>query len=106
MKKAKFVDPLYVIFEKYLYDFPNENLDLFIESIVSEYLEYLTAHCVIIPGKKRFFLLKDLADEVYDMYVKRLHGCLNLRDYQNNGQVTKFEKLLAYERYRKLTGTG
>lgn len=98
----QFTDPLYVIFEKYLYDFPNEDLDQFIATIVTEYLTYLTAQNVIVPQSKKHSLLKDLADEVYDMYIKRLHGCLNLKDYQNSGRVTRLEKLLANERYLKL----
>jgi len=104
-KKAAHLDPLYVIFEKYLYNFPDEDLDRFIETIVSEYLGYLDKHDVIVPSKRKVQLMKDLADEVYDIYIRKVHGCLNLQDYQNNGRVTKLEKLRANERYFKLTGS-
>ena len=101
-KEAKFLDPLYVIFEKYLYDFPNEDLDLFIATIVNEYIDYLNTHSVAIPDKTKPMLLKDLADEVYDMFIKKVHGCLNLKDFRNSGRITKLEKLLAQDRYEKL----
>lgn len=105
MDKIPYIDPLYIIFEKYLYDFPHEDLDIFIATIVNEYIDYLQHNNVIVPEKKFSMMMKDLADEVYDMYVKKIHGCLNLKDFHNNGQVTRLEKLLANERYLKLTGT-
>ncbi|MBI4041241.1 MAG: hypothetical protein HY390_05180 [Deltaproteobacteria bacterium] len=101
-EKAQWVDPLYVIFEKYLYDFQNDDLDAFIATIVQEYLTYLQEHNVLIPEKKKEFLLKDLTEEVYDMFVKKIHGCLNLRDFQNSGRVSRLEKLLARDRFEKL----
>ena len=104
MKKSKFVDPLYVIFEKHLFDFPNEDLDLFIATIVNEYFDYLQQNEVIIPEKRMQILMRDLSEEVYDMYIKRIHGCLNLKDFRNSGTVTKLEKILAQDRYFKLTG--
>ncbi len=102
MKDAKYVDPLYIIFEKYLYDFPHEDLDLFIAAIVNEYIEYLKKNEVIIAEKRIQTLMKDLADEVYDMFIKRIHGCLNIKDFQNSGRVSRLEKLLARDRYFKL----
>ena len=105
MKKAQYVDPLFIIFEKSLYDFHNEDLDLFISTIVTEYLDYLNKHEVIVPEQRKQQMIRDLADEVYDMYVKKVHGCLNFKAFRNSGRVTKIEKLLAKERYFKLTGT-
>lgn len=102
MKDSKYVDPLYVIFEKYLYDFPHEDLDLFIATIVNEYIEYLKKNGVIIAEKKFQTLMKDLADEVYDIFIKRIYGCLNLKDFQSSGRVSRLEKFLARERYLKL----
>ena len=104
--KSEHIDPLVIIFEKYVYDFPSESLDEFIETIVNEYLNFLGAQNVVVPEKNRSSLLKDLVDEVYDMYIKKVHGCLNLNDYQRANRVTKLEKLIARDRYLKLTGTG
>lgn len=104
-KEVKYLDPLFVIFEKHLYDFPHEELDLFISNIVHDYLNYLKNSRVIVPESMFQTLMKDLADEVYDMFIKRIHGCLNLKDFQNSGRVTKLERLLAQDRYFKLTGT-
>ncbi|OGQ16899.1 MAG: hypothetical protein A3B70_00835 [Deltaproteobacteria bacterium RIFCSPHIGHO2_02_FULL_40_11] len=101
-EKAKFIDPLYVIFEKHLYDFQSEDLDLFIATIVNHYMEYLQKQAVIIPESKLSVLMKDLTEEVYDMFIKKVHGCLNLKDFQNSGRVTRLEKLLAQERFYKL----
>src|SRR3989338_8656392 len=101
-KEVKYLDPLYVIFEKYLYDFPHEDLDLFIATIVNEYMNYLKTHSVAVPEKSMNFLMKDLTEEVYDMFIKKVHGCLNLKDFRNSGRVTKLEKLLAQERFYKL----
>lgn len=107
MKKneARHFDPLFVIFEKHLYEYPHEDLDLFIATVVNEYIDYLKSHQVAIPERTYSFLMKDLADEVYDMFVKKVHGCLNPKDFHHNGQVTKLEKRLAHDRYWKLTGT-
>lgn len=106
MKDSKYVDPLYIIFEKYLYDFPHEDLDFFIATIVNEYIEYLKKNEVIIAEKRLQMLMKDLADEVYDIFIKRIYGCLNLKDFQNSGRVSRLEKLLARERYSKLASSG
>jgi len=103
-EKVQFLDPLFVIFEKHLYDFPSEDLDLFISTIVTAYVDYLGTHEVVIPEPKKPALLRDLADEVYDMFIKKVHGCLNIKDFRNSGRVTKLEKLLAQERFFKLTG--
>lgn len=102
---ARHFDPLFIIFEKHLYEYPHEDLDLFIATVVNEYIDYLRTHQVLIPEKTYSFLMKDLADEVYDMFVKKVHGCLNLKDFKNNGQVTRLEKRQAQDRYFKLTGT-
>jgi len=104
MSTARQFDPLYVIFERYLFDFPNENLDEFIEAVVTEYLAYLHKQEVAIPEMRKFQLMKDLADEVYEIYIKKVHGCLNIKDYRNSGRVTKLEKLIAQDRYFKMTG--
>ena len=104
-KDSRYFDPLFIIFEKHLYETPHEDLDLFIATVVNEYIDYLKTNQVLIPEKSFSFLMKDLADEVYDMFIKKVHGCLNLKDFQNSGRVTRLEKLLAQDRYWKLTGT-
>src|SRR3989338_813592 len=58
--KSEHIDPLVVIFEKYVYDFPSESLDQFIETIVNEYLNFLSTQNVVVPEKNRPSLLKDL----------------------------------------------
>ena len=105
MKKVEMVDPLYVIFEKFLHDFGGEDLDIFIESIVSEYLSYLKANAVMIPEKRRTSIYQDLCEEVYDMFAKKIHGCSSIREFRSKGGITKLEIVLARDRYYKLTGT-
>jgi len=102
IRKTQYLDPLYVIFEKYLFDFPYDNIDYFVASVVNEYLDYLKERQVHVPDNKKKLLINDLSDEVHQMLIKRIHGCLNLQDYQSNGQITKLDKLLARERYKRL----
>ena len=105
MHKAEFIDPLHIIFEKNLYDFKYEDLDVFIEHVVSEYLTHLQLHGVAIPEARKTTLFKDLTEEVYEMYIKKIHGCLDLREFRNKGRATKLEMVRARDRYYKLTGT-
>ncbi|MGZ3695886.1 MAG: hypothetical protein ACXWQO_17475, partial [Bdellovibrionota bacterium] len=68
-------DPLFIIFEKHLYDFNYESRDLFIAGVVSDYLAHLLKQKAMVPPAWKGHLEKTLFDEVSDMLVRKLYGC-------------------------------
>ena len=99
---ARKLDPLYVIFEKYLYDYTYEDAEFFITMVVSEYLDYLKATRVTLPDKVVPTLQDDLTSEVYDMLVKKIYGNMSIKDYLHSGRVTRLDRMDANDRYKDL----
>lgn len=100
-------DPLYIIFEKHLYDFNYDSRDLFIRGVIDEYAEHLTKNQVIIPTTWRPVLEKNLAEEIADMLVRKLYGCLTVKEFQDKEEQnteTLPQRKEARKRYQKLVG--
>lgn len=100
-------DPLFIIFEKHLYDFNYESREIFIKAVVEEYLDHLTNQKVVVPTIWKAQLEKSLGDEVSDMLVRRLYGCLTVEEFKKKQEES--EELLpakknSRRRYQKLTG--
>jgi hypothetical protein len=110
-KKALFSvkkwDPLFVIFEKHLYDFNYESRDLFIKGVVDDYLQHLGHQKVTVPPLWRGHMEKALAEEVSDMLVRRLYGCLTVEEFKEKAAsevLLAEQKKEARKRYQKLAG--
>ena len=96
-------DPLYVIFEQHLFNFQDSESDrkTFICNIVSDYLNYLRKKNITVPKSLEQPIVEELAAQVNLMLVKKIYGCLTIKDYQDAlpGTVKK----RARSRYSKLS---
>jgi hypothetical protein len=100
-------DPLFVIFEKHLYDFNYDSREVFIKSVVDDYMSHLTTQKVLIPPGWRGHLERTLSEEVSDMLVRRLYGCLTVEEFklkpEHKDEIT-LARREARKRYQKLAG--
>ena len=106
-------DPLFIIFEKHLYDFNYESRELFLKGVVDEYIAHLVRQKTVIPPAWRMHLEKTIGEEVSDMLVRKLYGCLTVEEFQSQTETVvepaKKEEILtvkkeARKRYQKLVG--
>ena len=76
------LDPLYSIFEQYLFNalVEDESTDEFIVRVVSTYLTQLSQTSVI-PQLLRASIEEDLRDEVLEMLRKKTYGHHSLREF-------------------------
>ncbi len=100
-------DPLFIIFEKHLYDFNYESRELFIKSVVDDYVAHLANQKAVVPPSMRVHFEKTISEEVSDMLVRRLYGCLTVEEFKKKTEST--EEILtarkeARKRYQKLAG--
>src|SRR3989338_5083073 len=79
-------DPLYIIFEKHLYDFNYDSRDKFIQGVINEYVSYMVKQKVVIPPMWRPHLEANLKDEVCDMLVRKIYGCLSFEEFKEEKQ--------------------
>ena len=76
-------DPLFHIFEKQLYEFNYETRENFITAVVREYIQFLSRdRKAVIPANRRSLLESTIADDVSDMLVRKIYGCLKVEDEQ------------------------
>jgi hypothetical protein len=105
-------DPLYIIFEKHLYDFNYESRELFIKGVVDDYIAHLVRQKTVIPPAWKIHLEKTIAEEISDMLVRKLYGCLTVEEFQtrtespepSKKEVILTEKKEVRKRYQKLVG--
>ena len=103
-------DPLFIIFEKHLYDFNYESRELFLKGVVDEYISHLVRQQVVIPPAWKNHLDKSIAEEVSDMLVRKLYGCLTVEEFQTKAEDKESKLVLiteqkeARKRYQKLVG--
>lgn len=98
-------DPLFIIFEKHLYDFNYESRELFISGVIEEYITHLAKQRVIIPTTWRATLERNLSEEIADMLVRKLYGCLTVEEFREKENTeTIIERKEARKRYQKLVG--
>ncbi len=87
--KNKRLDPLFQLFEHYLFKRSYEDLSAFTKEVAEEYLAYLDSTTAHVPFHSRSTVMKDLESETHEMLVKRMYGCMKISDYQNYGRVVK-----------------
>lgn len=99
-------DPLFIIFEKHLYDFNYDSRELFLKAVVDDYIGHLVRQKVVIPPMWKAHLDKTLAEEVSDMLVRKLYGCLTVEEFKEKTEIEAVitEKKEARKRYQKLVG--
>lgn len=108
-------DPLFIIFEKHLYDFNYESRELFVKGVIEEYIAHLVRQKTVIPPSWKLHLEKTIAEEVSDMLVRKLYGCLTVEEFRHKTDETVVaeaekkdeiltEKREARKRYQKLVG--
>lgn len=102
-------DPLFIIFERHLYDFNYESRELFVKGVVEEYISHLVAQKTVIPPAWKTHLEKTIQDEVSDMLVRKLYGCLTVEEFKSKSEAESKEEVLAVQRearkrYQKLVG--
>jgi hypothetical protein len=101
-------DPLFIIFEKHLYDFNYESRETFLKGVVDDYVTHLVRQQVTVPPAWRGHLEKTLTEEVSDMLVRKLYGCLTVEEFKAKAEEQKVEIITARKearkRYQKLAG--
>ena len=102
-------DPLFIIFEKHLYDFNYESREIFLKAVVDDYIAHLVRQKIVIPPAWKLLLEKTLGEEVSDMLVRKLYGCLTVEEFKEKKAVENKEEILATRkearrRYQKLAG--
>jgi len=105
-------DPLFIIFEKHLYDFNYDSRELFLKGVVDEYISHLIRQKTAIPPSWKLHLEKTIAEEVSDMLVRKLYGCLTVEEFQAKTALpepAKKEEVITVKRevrkrYQKLVG--
>ncbi len=103
-------DPLFIIFEKHLYDFNYESRELFLSGVVEEYISHLVRQKVVIPPAWKTHLDKTITEEVSDMLVRKLYGCLTVEEFKTKAKdPMKKEEIITVKRevrkrYQKLVG--
>ena len=99
---TKPLDPLYTIFEQHLFNFqdPNADRNVFIESVVKEYLTHLRRLGLSVPTEWEHQIFEELFFQVQTMLVKKIYGCLTINEY--TAKATTQQKRKAKTRYRKL----
>ncbi len=77
------LDPLYVIFERHLFNFadPDSDRAQFIATVVDDYLNFLKKQNIIVPRPMEQLIVEELATQVNTMLVKKIYGCLTLAEY-------------------------
>ena len=77
------LDPLYAIFERYLYNsfLEEENSEEFVAKVVSEYLAHMQKSA-LIPARHVANIETDLKEEVTEMLRKKTYGHFNLKEFR------------------------
>lgn len=96
------VDPLYVIFEQHLCNFQDPEIDrkTFIAGVIADYLSYLRKKNLTVPKTLEQPIVEELANIVNTMLIKRIYGCLTMKEYQKT--VPTGRRKQARSRYSKL----
>lgn len=98
------LDPLYTIFEKHLYNFEDEQESeaAFIGAIVRDYMQFLVKSKVVVPKRWENQIAEELQDQVHQMLVKKMYGCLSIEEFQKNQQDIEEKRKASRKKYKKL----
>lgn len=73
-KPIEWVDPLYKVFEHFLFTRTYEDSNAFTKEVATQYLAYLDSTAGFIPCHARKAILEELESEVHEMLVKKIYG--------------------------------
>ena len=95
------LDALFTILEKHLYDFDDdtENETEFVDKIVNDYIRFLTESNVVIPRKYRNQITEELRNQVRNMLVKKMYGCLSIEEYVRKDPNAREKRKQARKKY-------
>lgn len=95
------LDALFTILEKHLYDFDDntENESEFVDKIVNDYLRFLTESNVVIPRKYHHQITDELRNQVRNMLVKKMYGCLSIEEFIKQQPDAREKRKLARKKY-------
>lgn len=68
------MDPLYQVFEHFLFTRTYEDSNAFTKEVATQYLAYLDATAGFIPCHARKMIQEDLETEIHEMLVKKIYG--------------------------------
>ena len=68
------VDPLYKVFEHFLFTRTYEDSGAFTKEVANQYLAYLDSTAGFIPCHARKAIQEDLETEIHEMLVKKIYG--------------------------------
>lgn len=96
------IDPLYVIFEKHLFEFQDSNIDrkTLIANIVNSYMDYLRKGNVTIPAAYEAHVIEELFGQVSTMLTKKIYGFLSVEEYARG--LTREQREKADLNFRRL----
>ncbi len=96
------LDPLYVIFERHLYHFSDDDGDrkTFVNRIIQDYLTYLRKMNISVPRSLEQAIVEELSAQVNTMLVKKIYGCLSIDDYRKGASFLSKKK--AQSRYKRV----
>lgn len=99
------IDPLYVIFEKHLFEFQDSNIDrkTLIANIVNSYMDFLRKGNVTIPAVYEAHVIEELFGQVNTMLTKKIYGFLSVEEFAKG--LTRDQKEKADRNYRRLKGS-
>lgn len=100
----KKINPLYTIFEKHLYDFDaqEDNEGELIDKIVVDYINLLQQKQIAVPKKWVAQIHEELKDQVRQMLVKKIYGCLSIDEYLESQKDSAVKKKKAKKRYSRM----
>lgn len=76
------------------------------KAVVEDYISHLVRQKVVIPPMWKTHMEKTIGEEVADMLVRKLYGCLTVEDFKEKTEEATIlaEKKEARKRYQKLAG--
>jgi hypothetical protein len=75
------VDPLYIIFEKHLFESSERSKSDFVDVIVNDYMNYLKFSGAIIPIKREHLIVDEVTEEVCEVLKTVLKTQTSISDY-------------------------
>jgi hypothetical protein len=95
-------DPLYVIFDQHLCNFADPEIDrkTFVGNVIQDYLSHLRKNSIVVPRELEAAVIEELSAQVSTMLVKKIYGCLSLKDFQE--AVPSAAKRKAKSQYARL----
>jgi len=102
--KNKDISPLYIIFEKMLYDDLNFSDDEeFIFLVLRAYIDFIKESKVVIPDKYFDETIDALLEELNIILNKKIYGFNSIKEFKKVAHIGSLkDKKLAKERYLKL----